>query len=249
LLFYNEVAMENFFEQRAKKVLKYLKVTERYDEKHRPRPFFVEFTGSPDSGKTTTIDELYKFFKALGFKTRRPQEGAEVIQIPRTTPLYNIRTCDYARTQLIDQANDPECDLMIFDRCVFDAYCWMLYWRAKNLLTDEEVELYQQFFLSEFWVNKLDAVYFVVCAPEVAMKRSKAVSLTDRLGNFTNPQTIKVLVDRFQLAYNILSPRFPQLRIIDTSKMDKQEMVEYFANETLAAMEKKIAAEGVVKAV
>ncbi len=235
--------MENLFEQRAQRVLKYLKVEKRYNEKDRPRPFFIELTGSPDSGKTTTIDELYKFFKALGFKTRRPQEGAEVIQIPRITPLYNVRTCDYARIQLIDQANDPECDLMIFDRCLFDGYCWMMYWEAKGQLTSAEVKLYQNFFLSKFWVDKLDAAYFVVCDPDEAMRRNKEVSLTDRLGNFTNPQTIKVLVDRFQQAYKDLSPRFPQLRIVDTSKMDKQQMVEYFANETLAAMEKKIATE------
>jgi len=59
----------------------------------------------------------------------------------------------------------------------------------------------------------------------ILMRRTKEVSLTDRLGNFTNPQTIKVLVERFQQAYKDLSPRFPQLRIVDTSKMDKQQMV------------------------
>ncbi len=127
-----------------------------------------------------------------------------------------------------------------FDRCAFDAYCWMMYWQAKNQLTNEEVALYQQFFLSRFWIDKLDAAYFVVCDPDEAMKRSKEVSLTDRLGNFTNPQTIQVLVDRFQQAYRDLSPRFPQLRIVDTSGMDKQSMVEHFANEILAAMERKV---------
>ncbi len=237
----SEQRIDNVFEARAERVLKFLKVNERYDEKHRPRPFFIELTGSPDSGKTTTIDELYKFFKTLGFKVKRPQEGAEVIQgIKRDTPLYNIRTGDYARIQLIDQAHEPECDLMIFDRCLFDAYCWMMYWQVKEKLTQEEVKLYQSFFLSRFWVDKLDAAFFVVCDPDVAMKRSKEVSLTDRLGNFTNPQTIKVLVDRFHQAYRELSPRFPQLSVVDTSNMNKQEMVEHFANEILAAMEKRV---------
>jgi len=232
----------NLFESRAEEVLRYLKVNERYDEKHRPRPFFVELTGSPDSGKTTTIDEMYKFFKTLGFKVKRPQEGAEVIQgVKRDTPLYNIRTCDYARIQLIDQAHEPECDLMIFDRCVFDGYCWMMYWEAKSKLTSEETKMYQSFFLSKFWVNKLDAAYFVICNPDESMRRSKEVSLTNRMGNFTNPATIKVLVDRFQKAYVDLSPTFPQLRLVDTSGMDKQTMVEYFANEILTAMEKRVA--------
>lgn len=235
--------MNNVFEARAERVLKFLNVDHRYGESYLPRPFFVEFTGSPDSGKTTTIDELYKFFKTLKFRVLRPQEGAEVIQhIPRTSPLYNIRTADYARTQLVDLSHGHLYDLVLFDRCVFDAYCWMMYWEAKGQLTSEEVKLYQTFFLSRFWMDKLDAAYFVVCDPDEAMRRSKEVSLTDRLGNFTNPDTIRVLVDRFQQAYRDLSPKFPQLRIIDTSGMDKQEMVEHFANEILNAMEKRVAA-------
>lgn len=240
--------METLFEARAERVLKFLKVKERYDEKHRPRPFFVELTGSPDSGKTTTIDELYKFFKTLGFKVKRPQEGAEVIQgIKRDTPLYNIRTGDYARIQLIDEAHDPTCDLMIFDRCLFDAYCWMMYWLSKGKLNEEEMRLYQTFFLSRFWVEKLDAAFFVVCDPNEAMRRSKEVSLTEKLGNFTNPQTIKVLVERFKQAHVELYDRFSQLRIVDTTTMGKQEMVEYFANEILNSMEKRVATqEGLV---
>ena len=235
--------MQNIFEARAERVLKYLNVDHRYGEVYLPRPFFVEFTGSPDSGKTTTIDELYKFFKTLKFRVLRPQEGAEVIQhIPRTTPEYNIRTADYARTQLMDLSRGHLYDLVLFDRCVFDAYCWMMYWEDKGQLTPYEVKLYQSFFLSKFWVNKLDAAYFVTCGPEEAMRRSKEVSLTDLLGNFTNPDTIRVLVERFQKAYQDLSPIFPQLRMTDTSKMDKQEMVEYFANEILSSMEKRVQA-------
>ena len=234
--------VENLFEQRAERVLKYLNVDHRYGEAHLPRPFFVEFTGSPDSGKTTTIDELYKFFKTLKFRVLRPQEGAEVIQhIPRSTPLYNIRTAQYAINQLIDLSHGHMYDLVLFDRCAFDAYCWMMYWESKGQLSRDEVVLYQEFFLSKFWTEKLDAVYFVVCDPDEAMKRSKEVSLTDRLGNFTNPQTIKVLVDRFRQAHEELSPRFPQLKIVGTTKMDKQQMVEHFADEILVAMEKRVA--------
>lgn len=235
--------MQNPFETRAEKVLKYLNVDHRYGESYLPRPFFVEFTGSPDSGKTTAIDELYKFFKTLKFRVLRPQEGAEVIQhIPRTTPLYNIRTAQYAVNQLIDYSYGHLYDLVLFDRCVFDAYCWMMYWEAKGQLTHDEVELYQNFFLSKFWVDKLDAAYLVVCESDEAMKRSKEVSLTDRLGNFTNPATIKVLVDRFRQANHDLSPRFPQLKLVNTTNMDKQEMVEYFANAILDAMENKVVA-------
>ena len=140
---------ENTYEQKAQIILKYLKSDRRYDKNHLPRPFFLEFTGSPSSGKTTTITELDKFLRRQGFRILRPQEGAEVIRhIERNTPLYNIRTAIYATTQLIDISASHSYDIVIFDRAIFDPYCWMLYWREKNLLTDEEMLLYQTFFLS-----------------------------------------------------------------------------------------------------
>src|SRR3989344_1653613 len=93
----------NLFETRAERILKYLKVNHRYGESFLTRPFFVEFTGSPDSGKSTAINNLYHSFKDLGFRVFKPLEGAEAIQhIPRSTPLYNIRTAMYAIAQLVD---------------------------------------------------------------------------------------------------------------------------------------------------
>ena len=78
---------ELIFEKKALRILEHLKSKLRYDIEFLPRPFMIELTGSPSSGKTTTITEMYNFLRPLGFKVWRPQEGAEWIQhIPRTTP-------------------------------------------------------------------------------------------------------------------------------------------------------------------
>lgn len=231
----------NLFEVRAERILQYLKVSQRYGESYLPRPFFVEFTGSPDSGKSTTINNLYHSFKDLGFKVFKPLEGAEAIQhIPRSTPLYNIRTAIYAITQLIDLSYSHMYDLVLFDRCAFDGYYWMMYWLAKEKLTEEEMKRWQDTFLSEFWVNKLDAVYFVVCDPTVALERNRMDTLATRFGETTNPQNLVILVDRLRKAYDELAPRFPQLGFVDTSRIEKREMVQYFADDILDAMEKKM---------
>lgn len=232
---------ENLFEQKAKKILEYLKSDLRYDEKFLPRPFFLEFTGSPSSGKTTTITELDKFLRRHGFRVLRPQEGAEVIRhIPRTTPLYNIRTGLYALNKLIDESYGHLYDVIIFDRCVFDAYCWMTYWEEKNKLTEEEKELIQSFFLSRFWTDKIDAAFIMTCDPKIAMERELRIALSQKLGETTNPQTIKTLVDRYSNAYKILSPKHPQLYLINTTDLDEQTMVEIIATRILNIFEEKI---------
>lgn len=231
---------ENIFEQKAQTILNYLKSDLRYDDQYLPRPFFIEFTGSPSSGKTTTITELDKFLRRQGFRVLRPQEGAEVIRhIPRTTPLYNIRTGVYALTKLIDESYGHLYDVVIFDRCVFDAYCWMMYWTEKGQLTDDEKATIQSFFLSRFWTDKIDAAYFMTCDPKVAMERELKIALSQKLGETTNPKTIKTLTERYKTAYTKLSPRHPQLRLIDTTHLGEQEMVEHIATETLTILEQK----------
>lgn len=212
----------NLFETRTKKILEYLKVEHRYRESFLPRPFFIEFTGSPDSGKSTAINNLYHSFKNLGFRVFKPLEGAEAIQhISRSTPLYNIRTALYAITQLIDLSHTHMYDLVLFDRCAFDGYYWMMYWFAKDQITEEEMKHWQETFLSNFWVNNLDAAYFVMCEPAVALERNRMDTLSTRFVDTTNSKNMKILVDRLYLAYNELSPRFSQLKLVDTSAMEK----------------------------
>jgi len=234
---------ENVFEQKAKVILDYLKSHLRYDEKFLPRPFFLEFTGSPSAGKTTTITELDKFLRRQGFRVLRPQEGAEVIRhIERTTPLYNIRTGLYALNLLIDLSASHLYDVVIFDRCIFDAYCWMIYWQEKGKLNCEEKKIIQSFFSSRFWTDKIDAAFFVVCDTEVAMRRELRIALSQKLGETTNPKTIETLVARYKTAYRELSPQHNQLHLIDTTKMDEQKMVEIIANEVLDIMKEKASA-------
>ena len=229
------------FGEQAQRILNYLKTNIRYDNSFLPRPFFLEFTGTPSAGKTTTITELDKFLRRQGFRVLRPQEGAEVIRhISRTTPLYNIRTGIYALTQLIDLSASHLYDVVIFDRCIFDAYCWMMYWQEKRELSQEELLYYQSFFTSRFWTDKVDLAYFMYCHPKEAMEREFRIALSDKLGQTTNPKTIEALTERYKKAYEVLSPTHSQLRLLATTELTEQEMVERVATDVLATLESKI---------
>jgi len=235
-----QIAKENVFEQKAQTILTYLKSHLRYDGKFLPRPFFLEFTGSPSAGKTTTITELDKFLRRQGFRVLRPQEGAEVIRhIGRDTPLYIIRTGIYALTQLIDFSAGHPYDVVIFDRCIFDAYCWMLYWLEKGKLSEEEGRVIQVFFLSRFWAGNIDAAYFMICEPEVAAQRELRIALSRRLGDTTSPQSVRSLVERYKHAYGVLSADHKQLFLVDTTHMHEETMVRHIATQTLDILEQK----------
>lgn len=231
---------EAIFEKKAKNILRYLRSDLRYNESAIPRPFFLEFTGSPSSGKTTVITELDKFLRREGFRVLRPQEGAEVIRhIERTTPVYNLRTGVYALTLLLDISAGHMYDVVIFDRCLFDAYVWMMYWQEKDKLSRTEMMEYQAFFLSPFWAEKIDVAAFMVCDPEEAMRRELRIALSSKLGETTNPKTIETLASRYRRAYEYLSPRYPQLHIFDTTEIGEEEMVEKIVLKIFDMLEKK----------
>lgn len=231
-------------ERKAQALLEYLKTGIRYDPEHLPRPFMLEITGTPSAGKTTTITEIDKFFRRIGFeRVWKPQEGAEVIRhIPRTTPEYNIRTANYALNLLLDNAYGHNYDLVIFDRCIFDAYCWMNYWERKGKLSEDEAMNHQIHFLSKFWTNYLDAVFIMTCSPETAMKRELKLALSSRLGETTNPKSIKTLAEIWKVAYETLKNSYSQLHFIDTTAMDEQEMIETVTLKALEAFEKRVTA-------
>jgi thymidylate kinase len=232
---------EKSFEERGEKILHYLRSDLRYNMEKIPRPRIIELTGTPDAGKTTTIEQLDDDFRKINFRVKCPLEGArEIRHIDRTTPLYNIRTGLYALDLLIDYTAGHLYDLVIFDRCVFDAYVWMMYWLEKGQLNEEEKALIQKFFLSRFWINKVDVVWFMVCRPEEALKRYKESSQTKRLGETSNPKTIQVLYGRYRAAYDQLKPQYSQLNFLDTTELSKKEMVDIVASRTLEILEHTI---------
>jgi len=231
---------EKLFEEKAQRLLAYLKSTLRYDRQAIPRPFFVEITGSPSAGKTTMITELDKFFRRMGFRVLRPQEGAEVIRhITRDTPIYNVRTGLYSLSLLLDLSWGHQYDLVIFDRAIFDSYVWMMYWEEKNKLSAEEKNTIQEFFLNRLWTNEIDAAYFVVCDPQEAMRRELRIALSQKLGETSNPETIKRLVERYNVAYTKLSSVHSNLFLLDTTLLNEQEMVSKIADHVLSTLEAK----------
>lgn len=228
-------------EQRAKKLLARLERPK--EEKKAKRPYFIEITGSPTSGKTTTIEILDPFFRRQRFRVFIPQEGAEVIRhIPRTGHLYNASTGNYAWRTLVDASVSANYDLVIFDRCLYDACAWIDYWKNEGDLTPEEANGLKYFFRFPTWFNLIDAVFFVVTSAEEAIKRDMSVSLTQKFGNTTNPATIQKLIDVFTTrhALEMLEPeKNDRVFLIDTSKMTRREMAEFILIKTLDALEKR----------
>lgn len=231
---------ERVLEQKAKVILEHLKSNLRYDQGFLPRPFMIELSGSPSSGKSTTIKELDDFLRPLGFTVWTPDEAArEIRHIPRTTPIYNIRTAISALTKLVDESYGHKYDIILFDRCIFDAYCWMEYWAEKEKLTPGDKFIIQSFFTLPFFTERVDLYYFMVCDSKVAMERELRIALSKRPRETTNPASIDNKVTIWKRAYGILHSFHPNIRLVDTTHLNEAEMVENIAMDILNVLEAK----------
>lgn len=91
----------------------------------RSRPLFVEFAGTPKSGKSTCIDTVSHFFRRLDYKVLAPTEGAS-----KRTPYYlkknlvafNAWSASYALTHILEgRYGSDEYHIVILGRGLFDA--------------------------------------------------------------------------------------------------------------------------------
>lgn len=70
-------------DQKKELQAKAVETIERLKKCPRSRPLFVEFAGTPKSGKSTCIDTVNHFFRRSGYKVLAPTEGAS-----KRTPYY-----------------------------------------------------------------------------------------------------------------------------------------------------------------
>lgn len=232
---------QQLFERRIGRIQRYLRHDKRHGNDFLPSPFIIEFGGSPDAGKTTTIEKLYQTLHRSGFRVATPQEGAQATQhISRKEPIYNYYTGVYALKILLDAVHAHAFDVVLLDRGIFDTPTWLEYWREKGAITDDECSDATKFMLSRFWVKYITASYYFIADPDIAVSRDLEFASTDILGESSNPESIARRVVHYRTLYERLKDAYPQLELIDTTRLSRQAMIDMMTEKVLSAIESQI---------
>ena len=185
------------------------------------RPVFVEFSGTPKSGKSTCIDIVSHFFRRVGFNVLAPTEGAS-----RRTPYYlrndlvafNTWSASYALTHILEGLHHSDrYQLAILDRGLFDALAWFQLLESNGQISGEVRETIQNFILVENWRSVIDAVFLFTADPATSMERENADKLIDEPGRAMNPQFLDSLNQAYHRVRNSYGDDF-KITDIDTSK-------------------------------
>ena len=110
--------------------------------------YVIEFTGTPRTGKTTLMNNLYDFFKKGGFTTSTLEEFTTSKRYkkeiyPKLKDEYkNIINTEIPKYVLEDLDNEinKNNDIILIDRSLFDRMIWMDRLYNKNGVTKEEYD-------------------------------------------------------------------------------------------------------------
>ncbi len=217
---------------------------------HLDRPVFVEFSGTPKSGKSTCIEIVRHFFHRLEYKVLTPAEGAS-----QRTPYYfkakndliafNTWSASYALMHVLEGLHGPDqYDLAILDRGLFDALVWFEF-LADTKQTSEDVRNRVQAFLRiDDWRDKIDAVLLFKTDAATSLDRENRDKLTSQAGSAMNSAVLNNLNNAYDAVHRKYVDDFSTVKIVDTSapKDTPQSTAFDVANIILGVFEDKLAA-------
>ena len=129
------------------------------------RPITIEFTGPPNSGKTTLIHNLAKTLKEKGFSVTVMQEDAELVpkEIPKKTWARNA-WITFGQLQSLIEIPYSDAQIILLDRGYCDALFWSRFLRLQGACSQEQSdslykilqEMNTQFNLLPDWLFVID---------------------------------------------------------------------------------------------
>ena len=194
------------------------------DSRSEDRPLFVEFAGTPKSGKSTCIDTINHFFRRSGFKVLAPTEGAS-----KRTPYflkdnlvaYNVWSASYALTHILEgRYGSDEYQLVILDRGLFDALAWFELLQGRQDVTDEECSIIQNFLLVKHWREFVDTVFLFETDPGTSLERENRDKLIKEPGQAMNSDFLTTLNTAYQTVRQKYSDQFGQLHVVNTGQSE-----------------------------
>ena len=107
------------------------------------RPFMVEFTGTPEAGKTTAIKNVANNLRNMGYDVIVLEESAEKLpkEIPKGSWYANLWMHYQTQAGLL-KAQFFQSDIVLIDRGLIDSNFYGKKFLWENICTEEEYEKY-----------------------------------------------------------------------------------------------------------
>ena len=177
------------------------------------KPFMVEFSGTPEAGKTTSIGNVANNLKSRGYKVSVLKESAEKLpkEIAKGSWYANLWMHYQTQAGLL-RAKFMQADIVLIDRGLIDSKFYGKKFLWEGVCTQEEYEQFKNQFMEELYPDFLMAL---MVPPEVALQRRGGEG--------------RLVIEAYIRRYNEMFLRYYEeikcpKELIDTSKFNVYEM-------------------------
>ncbi len=210
------------------------------------KPFVIEFTGTPRTGKTSIINNLYDFFKKGGF-------NVSVIEEFTTSKYYkeNLKS-DFEKMnstdkymailqkvyeQLLDRINSKS-DIILIDRSINDRQIWNYScYIHGNISEDNYLEVRDKF--SNISSELIDFLVVTYVDSLTCLKRDYNCSLALEKRRFLNIENVGEYNNSLFKLHNLLTKSVGNILLLDTSESTINDDAIYIATKIMTAMRKE----------
>lgn len=210
------------------------------------KPFIIEFSGTPRTGKTTTINNLYDFFKKGGFSISLIEEFTtskyykEIVK--KELENYDIGTrnlmiIEYVYNQLLEAISLKK-DIIIIDRSLNDRQIWNYNAYKKGKILQEDYEEVRDKY-SKISKELIDDLIITYADSLTSLKRDYNSSLALEERSFLNIENINEFNESLNELNKLFSSSVEELLLLDTSNINLNEVSTIVANEIMPVMRKK----------
>ena len=176
--------------------------------RYAPRPFVIEFAGTPKSGKSTSVEAIRHFFTRHDFRVHVLSERAAECPIPMKGHLFFNTWCATSMLAELLENIETETDLIIIDRGLFDALVWLTLQKRRGELTSQEAVTIESFLLLDRWRTLIDLAIVMSVSADEALSRESGPRITSKGGSIMNPDVLTAINDSVKEATEKYSPKF-----------------------------------------
>lgn len=209
-----------------------------------PKPFVIEFCGTPRTGKTTMLNNLYDFFKKADFNIKLVEEFTTSKYYKEVFKKHflgmpnwdvNIAIVEEVKKQLIEAVNLPDTDIVLIDRSINDRQIWNYRRYEKDNIELGEYIKYRNKY-QELSKALIDALVITYADSNVSLKRDYLNSLSLEKRRFLNVPNIEEYNKYLQILKGTLSESARLACIINTSDKQINDVVIKVAHDIMVTM-------------
>ena len=210
------------------------------------KPFVIEFGGTPRTGKTTTINNLYDFFKKGGFKITIIEEFTtskyykEVFKEKyKDVSSLNLHLAIIEEvTNQLEEAINSGYDIILIDRSINDRQIWNYRTFVKGNMPKEKYQKIKEKY-SVISRKLIDFLVVTYATPLVSLKRDYNSSLALEKRNFLNFDNLVEYNDALKNLEELFKSSVEEYELLDTTSMNMSDVSVEIASKIMPVMRKK----------